>query len=485
VLIGNSFHRLNFEAVNDLRNVTGLAFAPDGALWVNGVGGVLRIDRGQLDPAAIVAGRTVQARLFDFLDGLQGLPQAVVGLGSAWMGADARLYIARREFVQAIDPLHLPHNDIPPTVWIKGVSADGQHEMYPQAPMTFKANVNTVEIDYTATSLLIPERVRFRYKLDGYDQSWIDAGTRRQAFYSKLPPGSYSFKVLASNDSGVWNNSGAQLRFVVPPTFTQTRWFTALCILIGMAVVWLLFRLRVAALSRQIKARMYARLAERERIARDLHDTFFQGIQGLLLSIHTATKKMRSDDPIRPQFEDALRKSDQVMAEGRELVLELRTHDRSSEELGSLFDKVAAEAAGESTAKYSVITHGEPRPLRPAVADELYWLGREALSNAFRHSGANAIEVELTYGSRELRVRFRDDGVGIDEETLSRGKRENHSGMPGMRERGGKIGARLDIWSAPGAGTEIDIRLPASLAYQQSVTLARFRWGRLSFGRSK
>jgi signal transduction histidine kinase len=430
-----------------------LAFAPDGALWINQIAGVLRIVKAELDLGAGTAGRAANYQSFDRRDGLRGIPHSVLGLGSAWMAPDGKLYVATREFLQWIDPLHLPHNDIPPQVWIKGVEADGKVDLSPVAALTLEPNVNAVQIDYTATSLLIPDRVAFRYQLEGYDRTWIDAGSRRQAFYTKLPPASYVFRVIARNDSGIWNNRGASIRFTVRPTFFQTIGFKVLCLLgIGIAV-WLAYRVRIRHLSGQLKARIYARLSERERIARDLHDTFFQGIQGLFLTIHNATQRMSEDDPIRPLFEDALSKSDELMAEGRELVLDLRSHEVDRGDLATLLHDVANDAPTVSTAAFQVVVNGEPRPLQPGVCDEIYRLGREALSNAFRHSGAQAIEAELNYDPRELRVRFRDNGIGIDADILRHGRRENHWGLPGMRERAGKIGADMDIWSAPNTGT--------------------------------
>jgi signal transduction histidine kinase len=171
------------------------------------------------------------------------------------------------------------------------------------------------------------------------------------------------------------------------------------------------------------------------------------------------------------------------MAEGRELMLDLRARDRSGEELSTLLDKTAQDLSAVSPATFRLLVLGEARPLRAAASDEIYWLGREALSNAFRHSGAEVIEVELSYDPREFRVRFRDNGSGIAADVLQRGRRENHWGLPGMRERATKIGAQMDIWSARNAGTEIEIRIPAVLAYQNPRHAVRFRWARMLFDR--
>jgi signal transduction histidine kinase len=223
---------------------------------------------------------------------------------------------------------------------------------------------------------------------------------------------------------------------------------------------------------------MYTRLAERERIARDLHDTFFQGVQGLFLTINSATRQMPKDDPFRPIFEDALAKSDNVMSEGRDLVLNLRSHLTSNQDLATLLNEWGKEITAASTVSFRVTVTGEARPLQAAAMDELYWLGREALTNAFRHSGAEAIEVDVGYDKAEVTLRIRDNGSGIDSETLKQGRRENHFGLQGMNERARKIGAQLRIWSSPNAGTEIDIRITAILAYETSKTNFRARVAR-------
>jgi signal transduction histidine kinase/ligand-binding sensor domain-containing protein len=482
---GSIFYPLMLAGGAVLRGVTGLAFAPDGALWVNQLSSVLRIPKSELDTDLVAAGRRANYRSFEYRDGLQGIPHSVLGLGSAQMAANGKLYVATREFLQWIDPLHLPHNEYAPQVWIKGVQADGKTDLSPVAVLSTKPNVTAVQIDYTASSLLIPDRVAFRYQLKGYDKTWVEAGARRQAFYSKLPPGTYEFRVIASNDSGVWNNSGASVGLLVPPTFIQTIWFKALCLL-GIAIaVWLIYGARVRQLSGQLQARLYARASERERIARDLHDTFFQGIQGLFLKIHSATQMLSKDDPIRPLFEDALSKSDQLMDEGRELVLDLRSPEGERKDLAALLHDAVKELSAGSTAAFQVIVNGEPRPLLPGVSDEIHRLGREALSNAFRHSEAQVIEAEINYDPRELRVCFRDNGIGIDAEILRRGGRENHWGLPGMRERARSMGAHMEIWSARNTGTEIAIRIPADLAYSGQQTRSRLRWLKALYQRAE
>lgn len=470
----NRFFPLRLEGGEHLRGVTGLAFAPDGALWINQSSGVLRVDKGEIAAGLSDPDYAAKFRSFDSHDGLRGIPHSLVGLGSARMAPDGRLYIATRTNLQWIDPLHLPHNDIPPQVWITGWKADDRYGQWSSSQLTLKPHVENLQIKYTATSLLVPERMRFRYMLEGYDKGWVDAGTRREAFYSKLPPGRYTFRVIASNDSGVWNNSGASVVFSVPPTFTQTIWFQVLCLAVIGCIAALLYRVRVHRVTALVRKRAYERLAERERIARDLHDTFFQGIQGLLLRFHTATSALPKDDPTRRILEDTLKQSDQVMLEGRELVLDLRANTAEQTDLPTVLADYGKQMQKDYGCEFRVLVNGNTRPLLPIACEELSKIGKEALGNAFRHSGARSIEAEVNYEPNQLRIRIRDDGAGIDPNVLQQGRREGHWGLPGMRERAAKIGAQLDIWSRAGAGTEIELRLPGDLAFAADLRRAAF-----------
>jgi signal transduction histidine kinase len=183
------------------------------------------------------------------------------------------------------------------------------------------------------------------------------------------------------------------------------------------------------------------------------------------LRFHTATSQLRKDEPARPIFEETLKQSDQVMFEGRELVLDLRATVSEPTDLPTAFADFGEEMRRGGSCSFRVVANGSIRPLHPVVFEELFKIGKEALSNAFRHSGADSIEAELNYQRSELRVRIRDDGSGIDSIILQQGHREGHFGLPGMRERARKLGAHLDVWSRPGAGTEVELRIAGGLAY--------------------
>jgi signal transduction histidine kinase len=334
-------------------------------------------------------------------------------------------------------------------------------------------HTNDLQIDYSAGSLTVPERVRFRYKLEGLDRDWQDVGVRREAHYTNLGPGHYTFRVTAANNDGVWNNTGASVDFVIAPAFYQTGWFYALCALAGAAILAALYRLRMRQLAAQIRGRLEERLAERERIARDLHDTLLQGMQGLIWRFQAATDRIPSSEPARQLMEQSLDRADQLLAESRDKVKDLRP---ASSEAADLAQSIAAEGkefSGTHAAEFRVSVFGARRELHPIVREEGFLIAREALANAFRHAQAAHIEAEVGYDKIALQVRIRDDGKGIATKVLDEGGAPGHFGLMGMRERARKLGAQLDVWSRPGAGTEIDLRVPAKVAYARPRRASR------------
>ena len=377
---------------------------------------------------------------------------------------DGRILFAMTSGLGILDPRDLHQNTLPPPVYVEEVTVDGR-EINLASQVSLPKRARTLHFAFTALSLVAPRKVRFRYRLEGYDKDWSGPVSVREATYTNLPPGDYQFRVIACNNDGVWNETGAQLAFTIPPAFTQSIWFKVICLLGFAGFVYSAYRFRVRQVTLQLRGRMYERLAERERIARDLHDTFFQGIQGLLLRFHTATSQLSKEEPVRRIFEETLKQSDQVMLEGRELVLDLRATASEQKDLPKAFSDFGEGMRKGSSCDFKVVVNGAIRSLHPVVFEELFKIGKEALGNAFRHSGAHSIEAELNYERSELRIRIRDDGTGIDSEILRQGHREGHFGLPGMRERAQRVGAHLDVWSGSGAGTEVELRIAARIAY--------------------
>jgi signal transduction histidine kinase len=261
-------------------------------------------------------------------------------------------------------------------------------------------------------------------------------------------------------------------QFLQPLILSRTVWFMLLCAAIPSLLLWVVFALRL----RQVTGQLRARLAERERIARELHDTLLQSIHGLILRFQTATERLPVDEPVRLLLEEALGESDRVLADGRDLVLELKVSSTQASELPKALAVVGEALKEDHPAAFRVVVCGEPRELQAVVRDEAYRIGREALTNAFQHSKAAQIEVEIAYNLAELRIGILDDGCGIDTSILKHGHRSGQWGLPGIRERAQKVGAHFDVWTRPGGGTEVELRVPAAIAYRSVADVSRWQW---------
>jgi len=435
-------------------------------IWLYTRCGLIRLPRAELDRWWQHPNAVVQYTMLDEFDGMQ--PGLTSLKPQAARSPDGRLWFVNGRILQMFDPLHPTRNELPPPVHIEEIVAD-RRSYLPAQDLHLPALTRDLEIDYTALSFVAPQRVRFRYKLDGRDASWQEPGKRRQAFYSDLPPGNYKFHVIASNNDGVWNETGAALTFVVLPAFYQTVWFRIVASVLVLLVFWSLYLLRMRQVTEQIQARLSERLVERERIARELHDTLLQGFQGLVLRFQAVMKQLPQQGQARQMMEKALDRADEVLFEGRQRVRDLRSESTTLNELGETLESYGTELAEDGAVSFTLAVIGAPIPIETIVGDECYRVGREALTNAFLHSRGTKVEVEITYDRARLRLNVRDDGVGMDQAVLNNGK-PGHWGLSGMRERAERIGGQLSIWSTPGAGAEIDLTVPAKVAYSRENT---------------
>ncbi len=254
---------------------------------------------------------------------------------------------------------------------------------------------------------------------------------------------------------------------IVPgtPFFWQTWWFRSLLALAALGVVVLLLRWRQRRLIRELNVKFEQRLAERTRIAQDLHDTLLQGLLSASMQLHVANEQLPTDSPAKPRVSRVLELMGQVIDEGRNAVRGLRTNTADPLELEQAFARIQEELPPAPEIDYQLTAQGTSRPLRQAIHDEVYRVGHEALINAFRHAQASKIELEMQYTAKFFKVLVRDDGVGIDESVIKQGK-EGHWGLSGMRERSQEIGGKLKVWSRAGAGTEVELTIPAQIAYE-------------------
>lgn len=450
------------------------------SLWLKTPCGLVRIAASELDAWAVAVDhgaslkRPIRTTRFDIADGVRSLAYAGGYSPHVARSTDGKLWFAGLDGVGVIDPLHIPFNNLPPPVRVEHLIADrntydvaADAKGYVRVPPL----IRDLEIDYTALSFVVPEKVLFRYKLEGFDREWRDAGNRREAFYTNLPPRTYRFRVIASNNSGVWNETGDSFEFSIAPAYYQTFWFKVLGAAAFLAILWALYQQRLHSIQRQYAAGLEATVGERMRVARELHDTLLQSFQGVAFQLQAARKLLlRKAANAEQLLEEAIVATEQALQEGRSAIRDLRPEPATRRDLPGLLNAVGKELAAShelrgSAPAYRVVVEGRPRDLSPLLQDEVYRISREVIRNAFEHAVASHIEVEIRFDQEKLRLRVRDDGKGIDPKVLEGGGHAGHFGIPGMRERARHIGARLDFWSEVGAGTEVELSVPASMAY--------------------
>jgi signal transduction histidine kinase/ligand-binding sensor domain-containing protein len=470
------------------QSVFGLAETEDGYWWIATDAGVLQIPAGELDHAAENPAYRTRYKAFGTLDGLPGRPRTNFPMPVVSRTTDGRIWFATSNGIAYADPHRIPTNELVPPVHVEAVKVDGK-EVTPTGGTAFLHGANDLEIDYTALSLTIPERVFFRYKLEGSDTDWHDAGTRRQAFYNHLGPKRYRFRVMACNNDGVWNLAGASFDFSVAPAYYQTNWFRAACVAAFLGLLWALYEFRLHQLNRQFNMGLEARVNERTRIARELHDTLLQSFQGLLLRFQAVSNLLPArPDEAKKRLDSTIDYAAQAITEGRDAVHELRSSALVNRDLAlsirTLGKELSADLGSQDSPIFHVQVEGTPLNLDPALCDEVYWVAAEGLRNAFRHSQARHIEVEIRYDERRFRLRIRDDGRGIDPRFPNEHRRAGHWGLGGMRERAKIVGGHLDVWSELNSGTEVELTIPASSAYpasfvsRHSLLLGRWFYGK-------
>ncbi len=470
-------HRMTTKNGLPCNSVTSFIEDKENRWWLHTGCGVVQFPDSELERWLANPEAIVQTRVYDVLDGAR--PTGGPSFNAAAYSSDGRVWFATGFVVEMVDPSRLSQKALPAQVYIESLVAD-RKEFKATPNLKIPPNPRDLQIDYTSPTFSIPQKVNFRYRLDGYDRDWKDAGTRRQAFYTDLPPGGYSFRVIACNSDGVWNDSAAKLDFYVAPAYYQTNWFRVLCATVFLALLWAAYQLRARHLHKQFEMTLEARVGERTRIARDLHDTLLQSFHGLVFRFQAARNML----PNRPEeatqaLDTALIRAEQALDESRHSIQGLRPGLSAENDLDQMLITTGQELASSNHAedgspRFEVIVEGERRGLSPIIQDEISRIARELLRNAFRHAHAHEIEVEMRYQNDVFRLIVRDDGKGIDPKILQDGGRPGHWGLPGVQERARGIGARLEFLSEAGAGTEIRLTLPAAVAYERPRNGDRF-----------
>ena len=471
------FQELSFIHPEHAKIVTGVVEARGGDLWLMGASGVVRIPAAEVRAAMVNPAHSISSANFQEGD-FVGPDLTTIFRHSADIDKDRRLWFSMINGVVSVDPDHLTEPKHPPRLSIRSIVADG-HAM--DASATFPPDMHTLDINYFGLDLTDPRRVVYRYRLEGpdaRDANWQDVGPRTEAAYTYLPPGSYRFQVMASNGNGVWTQPVSSATFRILPHFYERPWVQGIFVLAGVLLAWTAISLRLRYVSAAVRMRAEERAEERIRIARELHDTLLQGVQGLLLSFHVAAERVPADHGSKKALEKALTTADRIIVEGRNRVSRLRTDNLNDAELKSLIESVAANFNSVRAIDFTVERTGGSDVLQSQVVDEIFCIAREALTNAFRHSEASRIVIELDYQKGEFRMSCRDNGCGFNA-ALCANATNGHWGLRGMAERARNIGANFSCTSSQGKGTEVNVVVPGRRAYVRTSRLTRI-WTRKS-----
>jgi ligand-binding sensor domain-containing protein/signal transduction histidine kinase len=450
--------------------VFGIAEDESGWLWIATSGHVLRVKPSLSTDKPLTE---TDVREYGLADGLQGT-EGVKRDKSVVVDSHGLIWLSTSRGLSSVNPARATMNSAPALVEIEAVLQDGE-ALDLRNPLRVMAGHQEITFRYVGLSLADADRVRYRYRLDGFDKAWSEPEGTREASYGNLAAGHYRFRVLASNSDGQWNSSEAGVEFEVDPRPWQTWWFRSAIVLCAGMVVLVVYRMRMQQLTRLLSVRFEERLAERTRIAQELHDTLLQGIYSASIHFDLANHRLPQDSPARSAMQRGLELLRQVSQDGRKALRSLRSSQPASDVLEHALLLLPKEFALPENVDFLVATEGAPRALRPLVRDEAYLIVREAIINAFHHAHAKKIEVEVDYASRNFRVTVRDNGCGIDAEILKTG-REGHWGLAGMRERAEKIGGKLEVSSGINAGTEVELSISELLAFQNGSTRQFWSW---------
>jgi signal transduction histidine kinase len=422
-------------------------------LWLACSKGIFRFEKGALDDFADGRSATLSFVAYGTADGMVTRECSGGGHPSAWKGRDGKLWFSTIKGVAMIDPQQIKINEQPPPVVIDQVRID--EETLTGREIEVPPGKTRFDFYYTALSFVAPEKVSFKYKLEGFDPDWVDPGTRRIAYYTNLPPGKYRFRVIARNNDGIWNQDGAVFDLYLRPYFYQTLWFYALCLVTLGVLIWLAYSLRL----RQMRSRFDAVLAERNRIAREIHDNLAQELLGVSVQLELVARTMPPAAEVASSHLDRVRMLVRHgIAEARRYVWDLRSQALENNDLPTALADTARRLTAGADIQAQVEVNGTFRPLSSLVEGNLLRIGQEAINNAVQHSQAQHILINLKFDARRVLLSVRDNGRGFKQDGVP-GK-AGHFGLTGMRERAEQIGGNLTIHSGNGSGTEVVVDVP-------------------------
>ncbi|RPI55386.1 MAG: hypothetical protein EHM55_08010 [Acidobacteria bacterium] len=433
-----------------------VAIADDsnGDLWLGVTGvGIVRLSPAEFDNIASDPTRQLTHSLFGPADGLRGTPVPGFGTRTAVRGTNGEMWFLTGNGVAVVDPARLTQRPASPIV-IESLLA-GENRYASGDETKLPPGASTLQFDYTVLSLAPLSQVDFRYKLEGFDSQWTDAGARRQAFFTNVPPGSYRFVVEAGY--GTPRVSRAEWLFSIRPRFYQTSWFALAIALTSGIGLWGLWRLRL----HQMQRRFTLVLDERARMGREIHDTLLQGLVGVAVQIKVIADQVSSSPAAaRERLERVRKLVEEYIGETRQSIWDLRSPSLQGRDLAAVLRDAGEAVTADANVRFDLVVRGRPYACPPKVEEQLLRVGREALNNAVRHAHPSRVKVELIYERESVRLRVIDDGAGFNPDApgLSTGA---HWGLMSMRERAKQINAKLHLTSTPGRGTELELIVPA------------------------
>ncbi|MGA2535707.1 MAG: two-component regulator propeller domain-containing protein [Terracidiphilus sp.] len=431
----------------------------NGHVWFATASGLARGDCPEtlMDNIGVEPGGCSNWIEFGAADGLRSRETAVNSHPSAWRSRDGHLWFATPKGLIEVDPAHFPVNAVPPPVALERFTIDDTPQALHAEGLAVRIPAGHVhfEFDYAGLSFVAPQKVRYRYMLEGFDHGWTEAGARRTAYYTNIPAGHYTFRVQADNNDGLWNMQGAAVQFELRPHFYQTLWFYALLAVLTLGLVLLVQRLRLNRAEREFNAV----LGERNRIAREIHDTLAQGYVGISVQLEVLAELVRKNkmDAAAKHLDLTRGFVREGLADARQSIWALRSQDSGETTLPVKLRRIAeAEQSTSLEACFSIF--GAYRPLPPGTEREILRVAQEAVHNVKKHAGATQLNVQLEYGPSDIALEVRDNGQGFaPDESPAPG----HYGLTGMRERAAMIGGTLEVTSEPGGGTTVRLRAPA------------------------
>jgi signal transduction histidine kinase len=467
--------------VNHDLDLLSMVASPSGELWFTGGNGIFRFSSGVFTQNKVGPDNPLDYAWFGKADGMPST-QCSIGAPNVVLAPDGKLWVATVQGLAMLTLSHLSFDTAKPRVFVEDVTVGRTRR--PAGPeLVLPPGTHHVELRFDSISLASPEKIRFQYRMDNVDPVWLDADNSLAAVYTNIPVGTQAFRIRASNSTGVWDREGMVYQVTQQPYIYQTMWFRALCVAVFLALLWGLHRYGMRQVAHEFDVRLEERLNERTRIAQELHDTLLQSFQGLLLHLYVISNLLpRLADEAKDRLNGIIEQAQQAVNEGRDAVQGLRLSTALNGDLaaalGTLVEGLGVKT-NQSYPEFHLEVEGKERELKPLVGDEVYRIVGEALRNAFRHAEARRVEVVICYDEKQLTVHIRDDGKGMTEQVLAEKARPGHWGLQGMRERAGKIGAQLKLWSRQETGTEVELKIPAATAYQSRST-----WNWLSFRHS-